>query len=147
MSMPLLPQRFSGAFTLSDALHGDYLRSVGGGHPVHRSRDLAVRAGFKNVPLAGIHVQGAAMAAFTLQFARNPMMLLKVETRFLRPAYPGDALELELELLDSAPVAGTPFTGGRYRGHCINAERQEVLLLDFRIRVAPAGGSLSAAGP
>lgn len=147
MTIALLPPRFAGAFTLSDALHGDYLQAVGGGHPVHSSRDLAVRAGFKNVPLAGIHVLGAAMAAFTRQFARNPMLLLNVETRFLRPAYPGDALGLELELLDSAPVAGTPFTGGRYRGLCTNAERQEVLLLDFRIRVAPAGGSLSAAEP
>jgi len=138
MTTLLLPPRFSGAFALSDARHGDYLQAVGGGHPVHRSRDLAAQAGFAGVPLAGIHVLGAAMAAFTHQFARHPMQLLKVDTKFVRPAYPGDAFALELELLDSESVAGTPFTAGRYRGYCAAADRQKVLLLDFKIRVAPA---------
>ncbi|MGY6269763.1 MaoC family dehydratase [Achromobacter denitrificans] len=146
MTRLLLPPRFSGVFTVSETLHGDYLRAVGGGHPVHSSRELAVRAGFADVPLAGIHVLGAAMAAFTGQFARNPMQLLKVETKFLRPAYPGSAFGLELEQVDSDPVAGTPFVGGRYQGYCTDADRQKVLMLDFRIRVAPAEEGGGAAG-
>lgn len=140
MTTLLLPPRFSGSFTLSDALHGNYLQAVGGGHPVHSSRELAMRSGFADVPLAGIHVLGAAMAAFTRQFARNPAQLLKVDTKFVRPAYPGDELELELQLLDSANVAGTPFTAGRYQGYCAAAGRQKVLMLDFKIRVAPECG-------
>lgn len=147
MTIPLLPPRFSGAFTLSNALHDGYLQAVGGGHPVHSSRDLALQSGFADVPLAGIHVLGASMATFTRQFAGNPMLLLKVETKFLRPAYPGDALGLELELLESAAVAGTPFTGGRYQGYCIDADQQKVLMLDFKIRVALAGSNLSAGAP
>ncbi|MCW0209362.1 MAG: MaoC family dehydratase [Achromobacter sp.] len=139
MAILLLPPRFSGAFALSAALHGDYLQAVGGGHPVHSSRDLAVRSGFADVPLAGIHLLGAAMAAFTRQFARNPIQLLKVDTKFVRPAYPGDEFELELALLDSKPVAGTPFIAGRYQGHCTNVHRQKVLMLDFKVRVAVAG--------
>ncbi|WP_424240738.1 MaoC family dehydratase [Achromobacter sp.] len=142
-----MPPRFSGVFTLSSALHDAYLQAVGGGHPVHSSRELALQSDFADVPLAGIHVLGAAMATFTRQFAGNPMLLLKVETKFLRPAYPGDALALELELRESGEVAGTPFTGGRYQGYCIDAGQQEVLMLDFKIRVALAGSSLSAGAP
>ena len=147
MTIPSLPPRFSGVFTLSSALHDAYLQAVGGGHPVHSSRDLALQSGFADVPLAGIHVLGAAMATFTRQFAGNPMLLLKVETKFLRPAYPGDSLGLELELLESGEVAGTPFTGGRYQGHCIGTDQQKVLMLDFKIRVALAGSRLSAGAP
>lgn len=138
MSMLSLPPRFSGAFTLSHALHGDYLRAVGGGHPVHSSRELALQSGFADVPLAGIQVLGAAMATFTRQFARNPTVLLRVETKFLRPAYPGDALGLELERVESEAIAGTPFTGGRYQGYCFDADQQKVLMLGFKIRVALA---------
>jgi acyl dehydratase len=134
-----LPPSFDGAFTLSDVRHGDYLQAVGGGHPVHSSRELAVRSGFADVPLAGIHVLGAAMAAFTRQFARNPMQLLSVDTRFVRPAYPGDTLFLALELAESESVAGTPFVAGRYQGSCADARQQRVLVLDFKIRVRPSG--------
>lgn len=133
-----LPPRFDGAFTLPADRHCDYLRAVGGGHPVHSSRDLAVRAGFADVPLAGIHVLGAAMATFTRQFSRHPMQLLKVDTRFVRPAYPGDTLALALELLDSEAVAATPLVAGRYQGYCAAPGGQKVLMLDFKIRVAPA---------
>lgn len=130
-----LPSRFDGAFALPANQHGDYLRAVGGGHPVHSSRELAVRAGFADVPLAGIHVLGAAMSTFTRQFARHPMQLLNVEAKFVRPAYPGDALILELELLDSSHVAGSPFTAHRYQGYCARAHGEKVLMLDFCIRV------------
>ena len=133
-----LPLQFRGGFTLPDARHGAYLQAVGGGHPVHSSRELALRAGFTDVPLAGIHVLGAAMAAFTAQFADNPVQLLKVEAKFLRPAYPGESFELALERLDSEAVAGTSFVAGRYRGYCSNAQAHQVLMLDFKIRVAPA---------
>ena len=137
MDTLVLPARFDGTFTLPDALHINYLRAVGGGHPVHSSRTLAMQSGFADVPLAGIHVLGAAMATFTRQFARNPMQLLKVDTKFVRPAYPGDALVLSLDLLESEGVAGTPFITGRYQGCCAAENRQKVLMLDFKIRVAP----------
>lgn len=133
-----LPLQFHGGFTLPDARHAAYLQSVGGGHPVHSSRELALRAGFAEVPLAGIHVLGAAIAAFTAQFAANPVQLLKVESKFLRPAYPGESFELALERLDSEAAAGTPFVAGRYQGYCSNAQGHKVLMLDFKIRVAPA---------
>lgn len=133
-----LPLQFHGGFTLPDAHHAAYLQSVGGGHPVHSSRELALRAGFAEVPLAGIHVLGAAMAAFTARFAADPVQLLKVESKFLRPAYPGESFELALERLDSEAAAGTPFVAGRYQGYCSNAQGHKVLMLDFKIRVAPA---------
>lgn len=132
-----LPRNFEGTFTLSNMQHGDYLDAVGGGHPVHRSRELAVCSGFEDVPSAGIHVLGAAMARFTRQFSRNPMQLLKVDTKFLRPVYPGDGLTLVLELVESNCVPQTLFVAGRYQGACTNAKKQRVLMLDFAIRVAP----------
>lgn len=137
MQIISLPRTFEGTFNLSNTQHGEYLHAVGGGHPVHSLRELAVRSGFMDVPSAGIHVLGAAMARFTQQFARNPMQLVKVDAKFLRPVYPNDDLTLALELVESDCVPQTPFVAGRYQGACTNAKQQRVLMIDFVIRVAP----------
>jgi acyl dehydratase len=133
-----LPPRFNATFTLAADQNAQYLQAVGGGHPVHTSREAALRAGFTDVPLAGIHVIGSAMATFTRQFAANPMQLLHVDVRFLKPAYPGDQLVLLLERCETDHVPRAPFHAARYRGGCTNGDGKNVVSLDFTIRVALA---------
>lgn len=133
-----LPPQFRATFKLLAEQNVQYLQAVGGGHPVHTSRELALRAGFTDIPLAGIHVLGSAMATFTRQFAANPMQLLNVDVKFLRPVYPGDELVLLLERGHTDHVPPAPFHAARYQGACLNAEGRKAVVLDFTVRVALA---------
>ncbi len=137
MELMQLPLQFDSSFILSESQHGSYLQSVGGGHPVHASLELALLAGFTAIPVAGIHVMGGAMAAFTRQFERNPVQLISVSSRFLHPVYPDDELKLSMTLDQESQVATARHTTGVYAGHCALATGVKVLALQCSIRVLP----------
>ncbi|SHH21495.1 MaoC family dehydratase [Pollutimonas bauzanensis] len=114
----VLPERFIASFKLDEAHLGQYLDAVGGGHPVHSSAAVARAAGFKGVPLPGVHVLGAALAEFTRRCAGIPIQLLDIQSRFLLPVYPGDRLGANLELERGSIRSTERYRAGRYSGFC-----------------------------
>lgn len=112
-----------------------YLDAVGGGHPVHSSAELARRAGFRDTPLPGVLVAGAALAALTRHFATLPIQLLSVESGFLAPLMPGEELGLSWRL-DAATLRRTQrYTQGSYAGGCKAADGREALAMRALIRI------------
>lgn len=137
-----LPAEFTGQFRLGLAQLDAYLNSVHGGHPVHSSDTLARAAEFNGVPLAGAHVVGAALAAFTQCFATRPIQLLTIRSRFLLPVYPGDLITVGV-LLDAESVKKRPhYQSGQYAGNCFLENGATAVELDIELRLVltnPAG--------
>lgn len=131
----LLPPSFSTSFCINDEQLQHYLDAVGGGHPVHASKELALQAGFNDKPLPGVHVQGAALAAFTRQFADKPLQLLRICSRFLAPVYPGQQLQLELKLIPESVKIRPAHQSGAYVGHCLLPSGKEALELEIELRI------------
>lgn len=133
-----LPTKFSSRFQLGQAELDAYLSSVQGGHPVHSSEALARAAGFSGVPLAGAHVTGAALAAFTQCFATRPIQLLAIRSRFLVPVYPGDLVTVDV-LLDVASVKKRPhYQAGHYAGSCFLESGVKAIELEIELRLMMA---------
>jgi acyl dehydratase len=133
-----LPTEFASRFQLGQAQLDGYLSSVHGGHPVHSSDTLARAAGFSGIPLAGAHVVGAALAAFTKCFERRPIQLLAIRSRFLLPVYPGDMVTLEV-LLDTESVkTRARYQSGQYSGSCSLENGQKAVDLEIELRLVLA---------
>lgn len=133
-----LPTEFASQFRLEQAQLDAYLNSVHGGHPVHSSDALARAAGFNGVPLAGVHVVGAALAAFTKCFATRPIQLVAIRSRFLLPVYPGDMITVDV-LLDVESVKKRPhYQAGQYSGICFLESGAKAVELDIELRLVLA---------
>ena len=130
-----LPAEFTSKFCLNQEHLDAYLSSVHGGHPVHSSDSVARMAGFNGVPLAGAHVVGAALAAFTTCFATRPIQLLALGSRFFSPIYPGSTIAVTV-LLDPESVKIRPhYQMGRYVGSCLLESGIKAAELDFQLRL------------
>ncbi len=129
-----LPEQFISSFVLGQERLDLYLDAVGGGHPVHSSERIALAAGFKGVPLAGVHVLGAALAAFTRRFADVPVQLLDIQSRFLLPVYPGDAVTASLSLEPGSLTCTERYQAGRYSGFCTLENGANALELHIGLR-------------
>ncbi|MBV6303775.1 MaoC family dehydratase [Candidimonas humi] len=112
-----------------------YLAAVGGGHPVHTSPELALRAGFRDTPLPGVLMVGAALASLTRHFATLPILLLSVESRFLAPLMPGDEVGLAWRLDLSSLRRTRRYIEGAYDGGCTVVDGREALSMRALIRV------------
>ncbi|HUH58934.1 MAG TPA: MaoC family dehydratase [Candidimonas sp.] len=133
-----LPTEFASPFHLGQAQLDDYLSSVHGGHPVHSSDTLARAAGFSGIPLAGAHVVGAALAAFTQCFKQRPIQLLAIRSRFLLPVYPGNMVTVGV-LLDVASVKKRPhYQIGQYAGGCFLQSGAMAIELEIELRLVLA---------
>lgn len=133
----ILPYFFSEEFQVSQNQMLRYLEAVGGGHPVHTSSDLARKAGFRDTPLPGVLVEGAALAAFTRQFAESPIQLARISAHFVLPVYPGQTLQLELKLQSESVQGRSRNLRGLYAGQCKLLSGERVMALELDVRVVP----------
>lgn len=133
-----LPEVFSAELNVDRDQLGSYLDAVGGGHPVHSSMEVATAAGFSGIPLPGVQLVGAALAACTRQLGALPIQLLRVESAFLRPVYAGDDLVLNVQMLSShSNTAGTHVTAS-YEGTASSRDGTPAFSIQFVLR-APVG--------
>ena len=137
-----LPRQFANRLQLGQLELGAYLRSVLGGHPVHSSETLARAAGFTGIPLAGAHVLGAALAAFTQCLATRPIQLTGIRSRFLAPVYPGDLISVALSL-DVASVKKRAHSQSRcYVGGCVLENGRTAIDLEIDLRLVTTGAQV-----
>ncbi|TAL91264.1 MAG: hypothetical protein EPN62_02805 [Candidimonas sp.] len=135
----LLISKWRESFQIEARQLNAYLASVGGGHPVHSSKELAVRAGFKSTPLPGIQIVGAALAVLTRQMAAFPIKLLDVNSNFLHPILPGDEIHLTW-LLDPDSVKETRrYIEGQYTAACELDNAIKAATMHIRLRVVVHG--------
>jgi len=133
-----LPAVFSARLAIKPEHLAAYLTAVGGGHPVHTSLDIARAAGFKGIPLPGVQLAGAALAACTRQLGACPVQLLQVESSFRRPVYVGDEIELRARVVTRRVNAEGTHVGVMYEGEGCLPGGKPAFSIRFHIR-APRG--------
>lgn len=135
----LLVGKWQESFQIEARQLAAYLASVGGGHPVHSSRELAMRAGFKGTPLPGIQIVGAALAALTRQMATLPIKLLDVRSSFFHPVLPGDEIHLTWSLDPDSIKETERYVEGQYTAVCELGDAIKAATVHVRLRVVREG--------
>jgi len=129
----VLGTKFCKRYIINQDVYQRFLALFGDASPLHISDDLATSCGFSSKLMHGAILNGFISNLVGMHFPGRRALLLGVEIRFLKPAYLGDALDLEAtvrERLESRGVVVLHFNFSRER-EAIARGRVSVKICDF----------------
>lgn len=92
---------------------------------LHSDRELALRAGFEGPLVHGMFLDSLVSALMGTKLPGNGTLYLEHSTRFIRPVYEGDTVEITVEFLSCEEQEDCYI--GVFRGTCRNQKGERVL--------------------